>query len=374
MGSGRRARRLWRKGAKRAVHAQVQGLSPDTTYDYRLDASNSNPIVDTGECPQDCGQFTTTGPGIAGESALQVAGTSATLAATVTPNNTPASYFFQYGKTSEYETSIPSIPTLLGSEGQELPVSRHIQGLSPDTLYHYRIVVESELQPGHTETFPGPDQTFTTQAVLSGLVLPDGRRWELVSPPDKHGATLRPITESAVTQASASGSTITYAASAPTEQNPAGYFELVQVISTRTPDGWSSKNISLPHAQATSVTSSKGSEYRFFSQDLSLGLVQPFGPFTSLAGEVFPPDSERTLYIRHNDTCASQPTACYEPLVTGAEGYADVPPGTHFNGNADSHLGAVKFVGASNDLEHVVMSSSQSNRKQKNRSRRRAFA
>ncbi len=331
-----------------SVHALAEGLSPDTTYDYRLDASNSNPIVDTGECPRDCGQFATSGPGIAGESVLEVAETSATLAATVTPNNAPTSYFFEYGKSSEYETSIPLTSASLGSEGQELPVSQHIQGLSPNTLYHYRIVVESELQRGKTETFTGPEQAFTTQAVLSGLVLPDNRRWELVSPPDKHGATLVPIEESAVTQSSASGSLITYAANASTEQSPPGYFELVQVISTRGENGWTSKDISLPHSSATSVSSSGGSEYRFFSQDVSRGLVQPFGPFTSLAGEVFPPDSETTPYIRHDDTCVTQPTTCYEPLVTDTL----VPPGTHFGG-------ALRFVGASADLEHAVLVSSR---------------
>ena len=61
----------------------------------------------------------------------------------------------------------------------------HLQGLLPGTTYHYRVVAVNALGETHIE---GPDQTFTTQAAGAAFTLPDGRQWEMVTPPDKHGA------------------------------------------------------------------------------------------------------------------------------------------------------------------------------------------
>ena len=43
------------------------------------------------------------------------------------------------------------------------------------------------------ETTDGPEHAFTTQATGSAFVLPDGRAWEMVSPPNKNGAVLEAI-------------------------------------------------------------------------------------------------------------------------------------------------------------------------------------
>src|SRR6185312_7054882 len=96
-------------------------------------------------------------------------------------------------------------------------------------------------------------------------------------------------------------------------------------LSKRGANGWSSQDLELPHRTASGPDTE---DLRFFSEDLSLALAEPDGPFTSLVPEATPPDTERTLYLRHDDTCGAQPSACYLPLVTGAPGYADVPPGT----------------------------------------------
>jgi hypothetical protein len=341
-----------------AVHAKlgVPGtLAPDTTYFYRLQASNKNG-TNPGEGSQDM-EFTTPGPGLHGESVADIAATSATLGATVNPHAEPTSYYFQYGTNSEYEAASPAAPGLsLGSGEGDVQVSpRHIQGLLPATLYHYRVVAVSELEvkPGEVVavSFAGPDQTFRTQSAGGALSLLDGRRWELVSPPDKHGSTFGTISESGLTQASASGGALTYISSSPTEEGVKGYlYGDLQIMSTRGGDGWSSQNISLPHGAATGLTLSFGGEYRFFSPDLSHALIEPFAEFTSLAPESFPPDSESTLYVRHDSTCASTPDTCFQPLVTGAPGYANVPEGVKFGGR-------LTFLGASEDLAHAIFSS-----------------
>lgn len=73
---------------------EIAGLEPDTTYFYRLSAtSNEHPqIPNTGECPADCGSFTTPGPGLHGAWSAEVASTSGTLGALIDPNGGATSY------------------------------------------------------------------------------------------------------------------------------------------------------------------------------------------------------------------------------------------------------------------------------------------
>jgi hypothetical protein len=357
-------------GAPVAVESvAVTGLQPDTTYHYRLDATNAaDKDTNTGECPEDCGEFTTTGPGIQSESVSNVASTSATLTATIDPNEAPTTYYFQYGTENTEAcsgnpslcTEVPSAPGVaIGSGTNDVNVTpQHLQGLEPDTTYHYRVVAVSGLAGG-VQVFDGPDRSFSTQRTGESLLLPDGRDWELVSPPDKHGALIEQIAEAGLVQASVNGDAIAYLTSAPTEAEPPGYSNEVQVLSTRGPGGWESRDIAPPNIAATGLSVGYGQEYRFFSEDLSSGIVQPFGRFNpSLSGEA----SEQTAYLRTSfssgdvgDPCSS---SCYRPLVTGAAGYANVPPGTVFgSGECSGFVCGPEFVGASPDLSHVVLTS-----------------
>ncbi len=346
-------------GSPVPVSAVLEGLEPDTTYYFRLQASNDNGTND-GEASQTL-HFTTRGPGIAEESASGVSSTSATLGASIDPHGASTTYYFEYGTTSAYgaDASAPPGEFVGAGEGAVEVMPRHLQGLSPDTTYHYRVVVESDLQvePGvFRETiFDGHDQTFTTQPSGGSLTLPDGRAWELVSPVDKHGAF---IVRQDFAQASKTGDGLVYETTSPTETGAPGYAEGEQVLSTHDSQGWSSQDISLPHRVSPGTTLLHGGNYRFFSEDLSLGLAEPTGEFTSLAPEVTPQDTERTLYLRHIDTCAAEPSTCYLPLVTGAPGYADVPPGTVFDpeSKTDAVNNNVRFLGATPDLSHVLIS------------------
>jgi len=340
------------------VSAQLGALLPDTRYFYRLQASNANG-TNTGlesltECegkPSADACFTTPGPGIHDAWSSEVSSTSVTLNANVDPHGTPLIVFFEYGPTSGYGAETPGEP--IGSSS-ETRAEAHLQSLTPGVSYHYRAVAVDEFG-----TFRGPDHTFTTQSSTLGLTLPDGRGLQLVSPPDKHGASIQPIGETNVVQASGAGDAISYVAFSPTEQSVPGLGLFERVFSTRAADGsWSSKDISTPHSSPT--ISSVGDEYRFFSEDLTLGLVEPQGEaFTSLAPEVFPPDTERTEYVRHDTTCTATPATCFQPLLTGAAGYADVPPGTEFGGPGGENpaLGAASFVAATPDAAHVILTS-----------------
>jgi hypothetical protein len=350
------------------VKQTIEGLEPDTTYFYRVVATNSSGIAASGEGAEDQGQIKTTGPGKHGEAAAEVSSTAATLQATIDPDGSPTSYYIQYNaastETCEATVTSSSCPTLpappgeaLGSAAGDQNVSQRAQSLSPGTEYHYRVVVVSEPKHGQTEVFPEEDKTFTTQPPATQLALPDGRQWELVSPPDKHGALVLPLQGSSITggyltESSLSGATFTYVTNIPTEEKAPGYHWNEQIMATRGAAGWSSQDISLPHAIPDAPAN--GEEYRFFTEDLSLAVAEPLDEFTSLNPDAFPADTERTPFVRHNLTCQTTPSTCFQPLVTGAPGYADVPEGTKFG---PEELPDVRFVGASPDLMHVLVRS-----------------
>ena len=259
-----------------------------------------------------------------------------------------------------------------------MAVSAAATGLSAHTLYHYRVVVSSDVEVtlGNTELheFDGPDETFTTQG-FGELVLPDHRRWEMVSPRDKHGALLLPIDAGASTngtliQAAADGDRLAYIANAPTEAAPQGNSNDVQVLSTRTATGWETRDLTPPHLQATDAAVGPGNEYRFFSEDLSSAIVNPLGAFVACRSAAGAPQpclseeaSEQTAF--RSDVA----TRTFTPLVTAKAPYADVPPNTIFGelggleGQAEQPCPpklfcGPQFVDATPDSSHVILTSS----------------
>jgi WD40-like Beta Propeller Repeat len=344
-----------------AVEANVTGLTRYTTYHYRLVAANENGSVQTPDA-----ELLTGGAAITSESVSDVAATSATLGAQIDPNGIDTHYYFQYSTENTEacspthkceEAPAPSGADLGAARGIQ-SLERHIQRLEPGMIYHYRVVTVQG-----SEVFAGPDQTFTTQRSGESLGvggLPDHRQWELVSPPDKYGATLEGFAPGGTaTQASEDGGAITYAASSSTEANPPGDVspESVQVFSARgggtLPGGtqsteagssssWSSRDIGTPH-DAPTLEAQVGheSEYQVFSADLSFGLVEPVGD-TLLSPEAsgVPP------YLRDDAG------GTYTPLVYPG----NVPAGTNLGTNGVTER-PVKFVVATPDFSHVVLES-----------------
>ncbi len=310
-------------------------------------------------------------PNVEGDSVSEVTNDSATFDAEITPRDEGAKYRFEYGacaslgacSTSAYEHKVPEPDGELAAGFEPDSVSVQVQGLTAGTAYHFRVVTENGHGPDEQDT----EQTFTTRGTGS-FALPDARQWEMVSPPEKNGALIEPLGVLAAIQAAADGSAITYVANTPTEPQPGGFASLVQVLSTRGGTGsssWQSRDIAIPHSAATGV-SALGQEYRFFSEDLSHAIVQPFGSFEpSLSGEA----SEQTPYLRTDFSAGAsgQPctSSCYRPLVTGKEGFANVPePGTAFGEQTDGECPNTTapfcgptFEGATSDLSHVVLSS-----------------
>lgn len=332
------------------VQAALTGLSPDTTYYYRLQASDANGS-NPGEPFQDQ-EFHTSGPGIHQQWSANVASSSVTLSAKIDPNGSPTTYYFQYGTSNGYGSQAPAAPgAAIGSASGDLTVSQHAQGLLASTTYHYRVVALSELPGGETVEFAGADQTFMTQPAAGGFELPDGRAWEMVSPPDKHGAMLEtPMTEQGTAmEASVNGDAVTYTANGPTEgasQPGTRSPEPTQLFSMRGAGGWATKSITTPYSEIGEVFAATRSEYQLFSPDLSVATVRPWGE-TKLSSEA----TEPTPYLRHNYVCETSPSTCYLPLLTTA----DVePPGFKWAGSDKN----VETITATPDLSHVILKSS----------------
>ena len=308
-----------------------------------------------------------------------VSGDSATLEATVNPRSEPGeeptSYRFQYTTDERFQlegfASASSVPV---PDGQLAPnyeadlVVARLQGLRPGTVYHYRVVAENAISRKEGKPTVGEGdgaggevvRTFTTQSA-GVFSLPDGRGWELVSPPDKHGALIGGLFDEGMIQASTDGNAITYLASAPMESEPPGNSNGTQVLSTRTTGAWGTRDISTPREVANGY-SLQPKEDRFFSPDLSLAVLQPFGDFDpSMSNEA----SEQTVFLRtdytggdREDPCVS---SCYRPLVTGAPGFANVPEGTEFGDAATCEtLCGPQFVGTSPDGSHIVLKANAS--------------
>ena len=89
--------------------------------------------------------------------ATDITSTTATLNGTVTPNQNDTTFYFQYGTTADYGTQTPTQGPQSGNATKD--VSAGVTGLTPSTLYHYRLVAVNS-----AGTSFGSDVTFTTAA------------------------------------------------------------------------------------------------------------------------------------------------------------------------------------------------------------------
>jgi hypothetical protein len=148
------------------------GLTPNTTYYFQAVATNA-----TGVAEGQIESFTTLplAPVAEVDAASGITKMTATLNGMVVTQAVPTSYSFQYVSdasfaTSGFEnaTSVPQPEANAGAESQATQVTTVIGGLSPDTMYHVRLVATNA--GGVTDS---NQRTFTTvvaaPAVVTGL-------------------------------------------------------------------------------------------------------------------------------------------------------------------------------------------------------------
>jgi hypothetical protein len=161
-----------------AVTAEIVGLARETTYHFRLQASDAGGV----SFGQDEEFATPPPPAVTGATTGSLTGTSVDLDAQIDPEGLDTTYRFEYGTSTAYGTSVPVPDADIGAGAAAVPVTTHVSGLTADTAYHWRVVARNA-----SGTTTGVDHVFIYDTAGRG-VLPDGREYEMVSPPRKDGA------------------------------------------------------------------------------------------------------------------------------------------------------------------------------------------
>jgi hypothetical protein len=185
------------------VHAEVsEHIESGVTYRYRLAATVGGLLGGSERTPAVA--FTAArAPQVSATAASGVTSTFARLSGDVTPFGSDTTYQFQYLNEEQFKANgesfagaavVPATPAEVGSGGEAgdlvEAVGEQVGGLAPATTYRFRLVASNGAGVSEGEVAGGGGEvanTFTTEpATSSGL--PEGRAYELVTPPDKEGA------------------------------------------------------------------------------------------------------------------------------------------------------------------------------------------
>jgi hypothetical protein len=154
------------------VQVALAGLTSDTTYHYRIVATNAAG-VDRGADRT----LKTAGPagppGATTGSARTVTTTGARLTASVDPNGRATTYRFEFGTTASYGRHTTDASA--GSGQSAVSVVAAISGLAPHTRYHYRVVATNA-----AGVVRGRDRTVTTlrnPSALTASAAPNPAPW-----------------------------------------------------------------------------------------------------------------------------------------------------------------------------------------------------
>jgi hypothetical protein len=138
------------------AQATVTGLSPNTTYHFRIAGASNDQTFTTKPNP--------TPPAITDQRATGVTTSSAHLSAVLDPNGAVTTYYFQYGRSTSYGNRTARITVPAGST--PIAVAADISGLKPYTRYHWRLYATNAA--GKT---PGRDHTFRTGRLATAITL-----------------------------------------------------------------------------------------------------------------------------------------------------------------------------------------------------------
>ncbi len=272
-----------------------------------------------------------------------VASESAQLNTSVKPLGTPATGFFEYVDQESFEESgfaeaklAPAAEELDFGASKEEAIARStpISGLLPGTRYRFRIVVKDSFFPAGK---PGDTKTFRTPQLSAEI--PDGRKYELVSPGDKNSGEVGVPTfagglyeggvaeKTRIAAAARSGEAVTYTSFISFGEDAKSAPGASQYLSRRGASGWTTQNVNLRGSSDAFRPSYKG-----FTADLGFaGVVTDEPPITAEAVAGF-----SNLYLRENGSGALATITTEEPEVSGGETFC------------------VEFAGATPDGQHAI--------------------
>jgi NHL repeat len=150
-----------------AASANLTGLTLNTTYDFRVVATNADGTTDGNATT-----FTTLGPAsIDSESASNVGSTTAELDTSINPLGNDTTCQLQYVDDTDFQSSgftggnvvtVSCTPQDLGAGNSDVSALADISGLTPNTLYDFRAVATNTLG-----TENGTATQFTTGPIAS---------------------------------------------------------------------------------------------------------------------------------------------------------------------------------------------------------------
>jgi NHL repeat len=314
-------------------HAGGSGLAVNVKTHEVLVADSATGMIETFPVAKPASEAVVEDGSLA---ASDVTAVSATLRARIDPGGIDTRFRFRYCTGNPAACAeAPEPPATgedLGAGFGDVSASLQLSGLLPSSKYTFVVVTERGSPLVRVESVE--EGTFTTPAASAAEAgLPDGRSWELVTPPAKHAAAVEASSDSGGTiQASSNGAAITYVASANAgEGEPQGNEapEVSQLISRRSgPGAWKTQDLALAAPGSEGFIANEFLQYRFFSADLSLSAVFPL---------VTNENRPKSLDLRDN-TCVGT-EACLTPIV--------IAPTATLAGSA--------FQTATPDLQHVVV-------------------
>ncbi len=135
-----------------AVIVAVTGLTPGTTYHFRLVATSAAGTTDGRDATVTTSQ---SAPGVATTATTAVGAAGATVHGSVDPDGLATVWYVRYGTSSSYGSQTRS--TSVGSGLAAVAVSEVLSGLHAATTYHFQLVATNAVGTSY-----GADETFAT--------------------------------------------------------------------------------------------------------------------------------------------------------------------------------------------------------------------
>jgi hypothetical protein len=266
-------------------------IEPNTAYVIKLVAENAGG-EESAQTPLQSGKA---GPIVQTIPAFAIeGGTKALLGGTVNPRNDATTYWVEYGLTTSYGQKYPLAPASAGSGGKAEYETEEVTGLTPSSVYHFRLVAENSSGPsnGFDMNFetapagPSPSESCPNAALRAennSEELPECRAYEQVSPVDKNGfdagddigypevgATLLGSRGQSV--AAAGGSAITFESRGAFADTRSASL-LSAYLARRSASGWASHSLLPPQLPGAHVPAAL-STARWYSPDLSKAVLR----------------------------------------------------------------------------------------------------
>ena len=160
-----------------SVEAAITGLQAGTTYHFRLRASNPH----GGNVGLDMIVTSLPTPVLTQPIATDLTPSTATLSASINPEGSETEYRFEWGESTAYESAGPERSLPAGSNA--INVTEPILGLNPGVHYYWRITATNK---NGATTGEGHSFSYDEESPA----LPDGRRYEMVTPVHKNAALI----------------------------------------------------------------------------------------------------------------------------------------------------------------------------------------